>query len=156
MQTQQSLFGPTIDKSSGNTQPSPAVARIKSGTKLMLPLFCAAVITGCASVPPPTEQIAVTRNAVDSATSSGGTEFAPLELRSAQDKLAAANQAMARKEYDQARQLAEEAQVDAKLAETKARSTKVQKAVQAAQEGIQVLRDEMSRGTQQKLQSDVQ
>ena len=44
------------------------------------------VLAGCAGNPP-TEQYAVTQSAVNSAVSAGGTEFAAVEMKQAQDKL---------------------------------------------------------------------
>src|SRR4051812_2852374 len=89
---------------------------------------CAAVIlAGCASVPAPTEQMAVSKSAIANAASAGGGEAAPMEMRGAQDKLDRANRAMDRKDYAEARQLAEAAQVDARLAEKKADSMKAGK-----------------------------
>ena len=80
-------------------------------------------------------------NAVDA----GGPEFAPAEMRTAQDKLDRANQAMGAKDYDLAKSLAEQAQVDAQLAGSKARSAKAQKAALAVQEDSRVLREEINR-----------
>jgi len=110
----------------------------------------AAVVTiaGCASVPPPTEQIAVSKQAVSNATSAGGNEFAPAEMRAAQDKLDRAIQAMTAEDYKNARLLAEQAQVDAQLAAAKARSAKAQKAGASVQEGSEVLRKEIDRKSQ--------
>ena len=51
------------------------------------------VLAGCAGNPP-TEQYAVTQSAVDSAVSAGGTEFAAVEMKQAQDKLKQAEIAM--------------------------------------------------------------
>lgn len=108
--------------------------------------LAAAVMAGCAtSVPAPTEQIAVSKAAVANAVGAGGPEFAPAEMRTAQDKLDRANQAMSAKDYERARWLAEEAQVDAQLAVTKARSAKAQKAAYALQEDSRVLREELNR-----------
>lgn len=107
--------------------------------------LAAAIVAGCASVPAPTEQIAVSNAAVANAVGAGGPEFAPAEMRAAQDKLSRANQAMAAKDYERARWLAEEAQVDAQLAVTKARSAKAQKAAYALQEDSRVLREELNR-----------
>jgi hypothetical protein len=107
--------------------------------------LAAAIVAGCASVPAPTEQIAVSKAAVANAVGAGGPEFAPAEMRAAQDKLDRANQAMAAKDYERARWLAEEAQVDAQLAVTKARSAKAQKAAYALQEDSRVLREELNR-----------
>ena len=111
--------------------------------------FAAVVmIAGCASVPPPTEQIAVSKQAVSNATSAGGNEFAPAEMRAAQDKLDRAIQAMTAEDYKNAKLLAEQAQVDAQLAAAKARSAKAQKASTSVQEGSEVLRKEIDRKSQ--------
>ena len=110
-------------------------------------VVAAIFIAGCAGIPP-TEQMAVSKVAVSNANSAGGNEFAPLELKSAMDKMDAAEHAMAEEDYPLARQLAEQAQVDAQLAAATARSTKAQKAANALQEGNRVLRQEIDRNTQ--------
>lgn len=105
----------------------------------------ALLIAGCASVPPPVEQMAVSKAAVDNASSAGGTELAPILLKSAMDKMDAANRAMDDKDYVIARQLAEQAQVDAQLASATARSAKAHTAAGALQEDNRVLRQELDR-----------
>jgi len=116
----------------------------------LLPICAALALTiaGCASIPPPTGQMAVSKAAVISANSAGGNEYAPVMLKSAMDKMDAADRAMAEKSYVIARQLAEQAQVDAQLAAATARSTKAQKAAGALQEGNRVLRQEIDRSAQ--------
>lgn len=110
-------------------------------------------MVGCAStpatpvIPAPTEQMAVSKAAVSDAISAGGNEFAPLQLKSAMEKMDGAERAMGEKNYVRARQLAEQAQVDAKLAEAAARSAKAQKAAAALQESNRVLRQEIDRKT---------
>lgn len=106
----------------------------------------AVFIAGCAGIPP-TEQMAVSKAAVNNANSAGGNEYAPLPLRSAMEKMDAAEQAMRDKEYELARQLSEQAQVDAQLAAAKARAAKAQKAAAALKEGTKVLRQEIDRNT---------
>jgi uncharacterized protein DUF4398 len=107
---------------------------------------CAAVvIAGCASIPPPTEQMAVSRSALANAVSAGGSEYAPVEMRTAQEKMDRANRAMDKEDYENARWLAEEAQADARLAEKKAQSAKAEKAANAMQDGLRVLREEIDR-----------
>ena len=107
---------------------------------------CAAVVVaGCASIPPPTEQMAVSKSAIANAVSAGGSEYASVEMRAAQDKMDRANRAMDKEDYENARRLAEEAQVDARLAEKKAQSAKAQKAASVTQDDIRVLREEMNR-----------
>lgn len=99
---------------------------------------------GCAGNPP-TEQMAVSKVAVSNASSVNASELAPLQLRSAMDKMDAAERAMTEEDYVLARQMAEEAQVDAQLAAATARSAKAQKAVSALQEDNRVLRKEIDR-----------
>lgn len=107
---------------------------------------CVAVsIAGCASIPPPTEQMAVSKSALGNAVSAGGSEYAPVEMRTAQEKMGRANRAMDKEDYENARWLAEEAQADARLAEKKAQSAKAQKAVSVMQDDIRVLREEINR-----------
>jgi hypothetical protein len=111
-------------------------------------IACAAALAaGCASVPAPTEQMAVSRSAVANAVSAGGAEYAAVEMRTAQEKMDRAGRAMDKEEYADARRLAEEAQADARLAEMKAHSAKAEKAASVTQEDTRVLRDEMNRKT---------
>lgn len=106
------------------------------------------LMVGCASTQAPVEQMAVSRSAVSNAMSAGGNEYAPIQFKSANDKLDAAEKALTNKNYDLAKQLAEQAEVDAKVAGSMARSAKAQKAADALQEDIRVLRHEIERKTQ--------
>lgn len=105
------------------------------------------VLAGCAGNPP-TEQYAVTQSAVNSAVSAGGTEFAAVEMKSAQDKLKQAEIAMHDKQYDEAKMLAEQAEWDARVAERKAQAIKAEQAVKDSQKGVQELRQESQRTVQ--------
>ncbi len=120
---------------------------VRSQWSLAVGACAAVVLAGCASVPPPTEQMAVSKSAIANAASAGGGEAAPVEMRNAQDKLDRANRAMGKKEYVEARQLAEAAQVDARLAEKKAESTKAGKSAAVIEEDLRVLREELQRNT---------
>jgi hypothetical protein len=111
-------------------------------------LFGAAMLltVGCSSLKTPaTADVAVSKAAVETATGAGGVEFAPLEMNSAREKLALANQAMQAKDYKQAIDLANQAQADAKLAQSKANSAKAQATADALQEDIRILREELDR-----------
>lgn len=117
------------------------------GTAVAAAIFMA----GCAStpsIPAPTEQMAVSRAALNNASSAGGNELAPLQLKSAMEKMDAAERAMGEKNYARAKLLAEEALVDAKLAEATARAAKAQKAAEALEEDNRVLRKELDRKAQ--------
>lgn len=119
-------------------------------SKPMLHMAGAAVaavvlMAGCASTSAPMEQMAVSRAAVSNALSAGGNQYAPVEFRSASEKLEAAERAMAAKDYELALRLAEQAEVDARLSAEMARSAKAQKAADALQDDIRVLRQEIER-----------
>jgi len=115
---------------------------------ISLTAVAAVLVAGCASIPAPTEQIAVSKAAVDNATSAGGNEFAPVQLQSALEKLNAAERAMAEEKNLKARQLAEQAEVDAQLAAATARAAKAQKAASELREGNRVLHQEIDRKAQ--------
>ena len=102
------------------------------------------MLGACASTPPPAEQLAVGRAAVERANANAGAE-APVELAAARDKIALANTAYAQRDYALARRLAEEAEADAQLAEARARSARSSKALTEVREGIRQLREEIAR-----------
>ena len=118
------------------------------GRGALVAALAALALSGCATTSnAPVEQLAVARSAVNDEASAGSAEFAPLELRSAQEKLDRANAAMADKAYDDARRYAEAAEADAKLAAVTARSVKAQRAVTEVESGIRALREEIARST---------
>ncbi|TDF81524.1 DUF4398 domain-containing protein [Pseudomonas sp. H9] len=102
-----------------------------------------ASLGGCASVAAPTEQVELTRNAVSRAVTADATQFAPVEMKDAQDKLYAVERALGEQDFAQARLLAEQAESDANLAERKARALRAQQQLNEARQGIEVLRQEM-------------
>jgi Domain of unknown function (DUF4398) len=104
-------------------------------------------MSGCASTPPPLELIAVSKAAVNEANNAGANELAPIQYKSAMEKMNAADLAMAQKDFPLAQQLAEQAQVDAKLAVAMARSAKAKKAADAVQEDSRILSQEIGRKT---------
>jgi hypothetical protein len=112
---------------------------------LFVSLTAAAFVAGCASQPPPVEQMATSRSTLEEAQRAGANEHAPVELRDAQQKYAAANAAMGRKDYDQARRLATEAAADARLAGAKAQTARAQAAVAEVNKGLDTLRSELQK-----------
>ena len=89
--------------------------------------------------------MAVSNSAIANAVSAGGAEYAPAEMRGAQEKMGRADHAMREKDYEDARRLAVEAQADARLAEKKAESAKAQKAASVTQDSNRALREEINR-----------
>jgi len=115
--------------------------------KILITLLAAFFVTACASTPPPTAQMAISNEAINNASSAGSNEFAPVQLKSAIEKMEAAKAAMQKKKYDVARQLAEQAQADAQLAMAVTRSAKAQKAADALKEDSRIMRQEIDRKT---------
>ncbi|HYE40203.1 MAG TPA: DUF4398 domain-containing protein [Ramlibacter sp.] len=117
--------------------------------KLVKVVAAAAVLAlaGCASKEkaPATADVAVSKNAVESAASAGASDYAPAEMMAARDKMQRASAALAAKDYDTARDLAQQAAADARLAQSKAGSAKATAAADALQEDIRVLREEVER-----------
>ncbi|CAG8866121.1 hypothetical protein PS627_01895 [Pseudomonas fluorescens] len=124
-----------------------SITHLRSIKLAALALGSSFVLAGCAGNPP-TEQYAVTQSAVNSAVSAGGTEFAAVEMKAAQDKFKKAEIAMHDKKYDEAKLLAEQAEWDARVAERKAQAAKADKAVQDARQGVQDLREEGMRSAE--------
>lgn len=113
---------------------------------LTLASTCAALLlAACASMPPPTAELAVSNAALAHAVSVGANEAAPQEMLAARGKLDRAQMAMKDKNYESALALSNEAQADVKLAEAKTQSAKAKKASDAAEEDARVLREEMAR-----------
>lgn len=108
-------------------------------------LAVAALVAGCASAPPPVEQMGTGRTAIEEAQRAGAGEHAPIELRDAQQKYAAANGAMGRQDYDQARRLADEAAADARLASTKAQTARTRAAAAEVSKSLDALRNELQK-----------
>lgn len=122
---------------------NPAVTHKKS-LLAALALGSTLVLAGCAGNPP-TEQFAVTNTVVKSAVAAGGPEYAPVQMKEAQDKLARAETLLREDNYEQARVLAEQAEWDARVAERTAQATKAQKILQDSQRGVQQIREEGAR-----------
>lgn len=119
--------------------------KIKRISLLTSSVVAAVFLAACASLPPPTAELAVSTSTVAHAAGAGANEAAPLEMRSANEKLARANKAMADKDYALALTMAQQAQADARLAEAKADAARATKAADAVQADSQALREEMAR-----------
>lgn len=90
-------------------------------------------------------QLAVAKTAVADAVSAGAPEFAPVELKTAQENLEDAEKAAMDDDYKRAIKLGENAQTNAQLASAKARAAKAQQAADALKESDQTLQNEMNR-----------
>jgi len=79
---------------------------------------------------------------VQQASKSKAPEYASLELYTAREQFASAQEAMHKKDYTQARRLAERALVNAQLAETKAEAEQARRAAAELRQSIEALRRE--------------
>ncbi|MFT3929572.1 MAG: DUF4398 domain-containing protein [Spongiibacteraceae bacterium] len=111
-------------------------------------IVLSAAVVGCASNPPPKSELAVSKSAIESALSEGGMQYAPLPLKTAQDKQAQAEKIVADKDDDRylkAEQLAEQAALDAKLAQVTAQNEKLKKSLQESESDKQAIKQEVNR-----------
>jgi len=113
--------------------------------------LAAAVLSGCGSSKNTVDvrladmQIGAASSSIRGAEALGARDYAPVELRQAQQKLEAAQQALKAGDNARALRLAEQAKVDADLAEITALSEKSQAAVEQIRQSVETLREEMSR-----------
>lgn len=115
-----------------------------------LPLLAlGAVLVGCGSSRPPVAPvqpvITSAERAAAEAEQAGASQHAPLELRTARQKIEQAERTLRAGDERVALRLAEQAEVDAELAEAKARTAVAQVAITEIRETIRVLREEIER-----------
>jgi predicted S18 family serine protease len=111
--------------------------------KMTLPMLLL-FLGACATTNPPTQKLTETETVIRQADQIGASDYAPLEIRQARQKLEQARAAYSREDYDEAARLAEQAKVDAELAQIKTLSGKAQLAVRELREGIRLLQEELS------------
>ncbi len=106
------------------------------------------LLSGCATVPPPTDAVAKADLSLRKAEQAGAAQVAPLELRQAREKLQEARDKMNDSDTaDAARRLAEAADVQAQLAEAKAIEARAVRNREQARKSVEVLRQELETGT---------
>lgn len=114
--------------------------------KLSGVLAAVVMLAACSSLPPPVEQMAVTRTTVERVSSApNAVDAAPVELSQAREKLARAERAMNDKDYVTARRLGAEAEADARVAESRASAMRGERALKEIRDSIRSLQDEINR-----------
>ncbi len=109
------------------------------------------MLSGCGSSKPTVDvrladmQMGAAQSSIHKAETLGARDHAPLQLRTAKQKLDAARSALKQGNNALALRLAEQAKVDADLAEISALSKKSDAAVKQIRDSIEALRDEMNR-----------
>jgi|GEM_PF-1007560 len=126
---------------------SPLPFRLRRGPSTLGLAVLLVALAGCGgssrAVAP--ADLSPARSALASAEAEGAQEHAPLELRTARQKLERAQAAGDRGDHQAARIQAEQAIVDARLAETKARAARQEATLQTVRSSIQTLREEIER-----------
>jgi hypothetical protein len=110
-------------------------------------MVLALLATGCASSEGPltSAKVGQAERAIEEAKQSNAATNATAELKMAEDKLAAAREALAKKEYQQAIYLADAAAADADYARAQSVNERVRKAIDETKKNIQALRQELDR-----------
>ena len=113
-------------------------------------LCCAALVAmsavGCASHRPlASAKVTQAERAVEDAQQAGAAVSAPLELKTAQDKLKAAQEALAKGKSDRAIRSAEQAAVDGEYARALAANQRANATSEELNQYIKVLRQELER-----------
>lgn len=98
---------------------------VQAATALTL---LAVAVSGCGNRPSPLPSIEAAKLAVSEATRNEANQYAPSELRKAQDKLAQAEVELKKKNDLEARRMSEQATVDARYAQVRAQAEKEQSA----------------------------
>lgn len=111
----------------------------------VLALSAAALIGGCATNPPSDADIAISNAAINGALNAGAGDAAPLELRTAREKLDHARQEREAGHGERAIVLAREATVDARLAESKALAARSTKSAEDLHDANRALAEEVNR-----------
>jgi hypothetical protein len=111
---------------------------------ILITIFTITMLTACAGVAP-MGKMSKLESYIADARQAEAIVYAPLELKFAEDKYKMAQDAIKRKDYDVASQLADKALLDAQLAEVKALSVKAEKEAQEMRESLETLRSELNR-----------
>ncbi len=118
--------------------------RLLTGMGLAVILPGLLLIAGCAGEKKPVSSLSNADYAIRRAQDAKANDFAPAELRMAEEKLSQARTAAENEKYKDARELADEARADAEAAEAKSRSETAKKESQEMQESVTTLQRNVS------------
>jgi hypothetical protein len=122
----------------------------KESLSLLAAIAVLLTLAACASPEkaPAAADVALPHGAKANADQARAAERAPDEIASAREKMLKANQALAAKDYKQARELAVQAEADARLAQSKATSAKATAAANAQDTDLHPPRQDVDRANQ--------
>ncbi len=116
--------------------------------KITTGVFAILVITqiaSCSNGSPPRHEMALTQTSIRSAEAAGAVNYAAKPLRSAQQRVAKAQQFIDKKKYDEAKYELQMALADAELAEASAEAKTSQLAQEELTQSIDLMKKEISR-----------
>ena len=100
-------------------------------------------LVSCASSQPGPGAFASAERAILAAERAGAEELAPVELRFAREKLAAAHKGMEQRKYDIAIYLVEESEINSELAIEQSRAVQSRRKVNELRRSNELMREEM-------------
>lgn len=119
------------------TDPTSTRTRLIAGAALL------ALLSACATTPPDPSILDNARNAIEQAESAQAEEYAPIELRYANERLASARQALENERPDDAPRLADQAEIEAQLAVARTRAALARADLQRKQEDLEQIRADL-------------
>ncbi|WP_426270867.1 DUF4398 domain-containing protein [Dyella kyungheensis] len=121
-----------------------------------LTLAMTLALAGCASTPPPDGILNQAQAQLRAARDADAAVYDPIDLGNAQDKFQQAQNAMAKRDYDVAAQLADEARASAELARAKARLGAARSQIQNKTSANQQLREQIDQSLADQQQDQNQ
>ena len=102
------------------------------------------LLAACGPTKPPPMGIEDAARQLQAARDAGGSTYAPLEIRSAEERLSMARAAAGKRDYDDGLQFAQESQANSELALAKSRLGKAREKVEARTRENAQLRQDLS------------
>ncbi len=133
-------------RNSNYTEPNDTSTFLKVCSTTLVVMTCF-LFTGCASTPPPTQQITAAEVAIGHAEQAQVADYASPELTSAREKLTAARAAVVKEDMKTAKRLAEQAALEADLATAKLNAAKAQTVNDEMVKSTSAIKQEMQRNT---------
>jgi hypothetical protein len=111
--------------------------------KFLIAAGALALLAACATTPPDPRLLDDARNAIEQAREAGASEYSPLELRFAQERLTAAEFEADRNNAGAARRLADEAEIEAQLAMARTQAALTRAELAQRQRDLESLRADL-------------
>lgn len=108
-------------------------------------LFCALLLSACATPKPPEDTFNSAERAIEAAIQAGAEQHAPVELRFAREKLAEARKGIEHKQFDKSFFLLDQSEINSELAMEKSREAKVRATLAEQIKQNEVLAEDFAR-----------